>query len=311
MQNIYAGHYSVLLNETVAMLKLPAAETLFIDCTLGEGGHALKMLQSYPHMKLIGIDADGVMLERAKERLAAYHDRASFFNAWFDEFLANYPPQLPQPQAVLMDLGVSMFHFAKAGRGFSFHDTDRLDMRLNAGDTATAEELVNTLEENELADLLWRYGEERRSRAIAAAIVRARRKAPITDAKTLADIINSAVRPEKKPFINGATKTFQALRIAVNRELERLENALKTAFNLLAPDGRLAVISFHSLEDRIVKHFFADMARPCRCRPDVLTCRCSGPLGHLVNKGGTTAGTDELKNNKASRSARLRVIAKL
>ncbi|MCL2520356.1 MAG: 16S rRNA (cytosine(1402)-N(4))-methyltransferase RsmH [Spirochaetaceae bacterium] len=305
-------HYSVLLNEAVALLALPSglAQGPIIDGTVGAGGHSLALLQNYPHIQLIALDADGQMLNLAQKRLSAYAGRVKFYNLFFDDFLTNYPTDLPNPAAILLDLGISSYHY-ETGRGFSFNDNLSLDMRIGA-DGPSAAQLINTLTESELANLLYRNADEQFSRPIAKAIVKARTAGEIVTAKQLADIIVKALpHQHNKSKYHIATKSFQALRITANDELGRLQRTLQPAFNLLPAGGKLAIISFHSIEDRLVKQYFAGLTKRCQCPPNILICNCSGPLAHDLTKGGLSAGTDELKLNPPSRSARLRVIEKL
>lgn len=306
----YKGHYSVLKDECIALLTPPDGEGLWIDGTLGEGGHALAALQANPRMRLAGVDADPVMLARAKKRLQPCQERACFFNAFFDDFFAAYPKGLPNPAAVLLDLGISMFHFEASQRGFSFRKDEALDMRLQPIGQSAAE-LVASLKEEKLADIFWRYGEERYSRRIAAAIAKERANGPIVKAGQLADIIKRAVPFSPKSRIHPATKSFQALRIAVNDELGRLERVLPLAFARLNAGGRLGIISFHSLEDRMVKQAFRELVKACRCPPEAPVCRCGGPEARLIEPKGVAPSAEEVAENPASRSARLRVLEKL
>lgn len=284
-------HRSVMVTEVLSLLEPAGENAVLVDATLGEGGHSVRFLQSFPSLSVIGVDADAVMMARARERLAAFSERIEFVNEWFDVFLAR--PVVAD--RILMDLGVSMFHFARAERGFSFKADEPLDMRLSTESETTAADLVNELPEEELADLIFQYGEERLSRRIAAGIVRRRASATITTTAELADAIRGSVPSSyRHGRIHPATRTFQALRIAVNRELDRIERALPLALERLAPGGRLAVISFHSLEDRIVKHRFRDAA--------------TGDDYTLVTRKPLQPQETERAENPAARSAKLRVI---
>lgn len=288
-------HRSVLADEVLTYLEPSKPESVFVDATLGEGGHSARFLQSFPSLRVVGVDADAVMMGRARERLAEYGERVEFVNGWFDDYFAD---TTVRPDRILMDLGISMFHFSHAGRGFSFKADEPLDMRLDADQERSAATLVNGLGESDLADLIYRYGEERLSRRIAARIVDARGDEPIATTKQLADIIWRSVPPSyRHGRIHPATRTFQALRIAVNGELERVERAIPLAVNRLAAGGRLGIISFHSLEDRIVKHRFRDIA-------------ASGSFEVLTRKP-VIPGEKETSLNPAARSAKFRVIRRL
>lgn len=284
-------HRSVMVTEVLSLLEPAGENAVLVDATLGEGGHSARFLQAFPSLSVIGVDADAVMMARARERLAEYEGRIEFVNEWFDVFLAR-PISVDR---ILMDLGVSMFHFARAQRGFSFKTDEPLDMRLSNESETTAADLVNEMPEEELANLVFQYGEERLSRRIAAGIVRRRASEPITTTAELADIIRGSVPASyRHGRIHPATRTFQALRIAVNGELDRLERALPLALDRLAPGGRLGVISFHSLEDRIVKHRFRDAAADKRYV--------------LVTRKPLQPAEAERAENPAARSAKFRVI---
>ena len=293
-----AVHQSVLVNEVLDLLAPEDGDRLMVDATVGEGGHSACFLQQYPSLSIVGVDADGVMIERARERLEEFGERVQLVHQWFDAYFQS--SHLERPHRILMDLGVSMFHFAQAGRGFSFREDGPLDMRLDADDTLRpnapdAAELVNSLPEQELADVIFRYGEERLSRRIAAAICRERGHRPIRSSAQLADLIRGAVPPSyRHGRIHPATRTFQALRIAVNGELERIQRAIPAALDILLPGGRLGVISFHSLEDRIVKYLFRDAAE-------------AGGYT-VVTRKPVIATEEEQRANPASRTAKLRVI---
>ncbi|MBP5329749.1 MAG: 16S rRNA (cytosine(1402)-N(4))-methyltransferase RsmH [Spirochaetaceae bacterium] len=308
-------HTSVLLEECLEWLS-PENEDydsnpLLIDSTLGEGGHTFAFLSKYKNLSVIGIDADPVIQQKAKQRLAEFDDRVSFYNGWFDDFYANYPADREKPNLILFDLGISLFHYEKSGRGFSFRYDEPLDMRLSPSATVSAADIVNRTNEKELADLIYMYGEERFSRRIARAIIEARNCEVIENAKNLADIIYRAVPADYRHGpIHPATKTFQALRIAVNGELDRLPRVLESAFSVLKVDGKMGVITFHSLEDRIVKVFFRNLAKNCSCPPEQAICTCGGKKrAEILAK--VAPGTEEVKRNSPSRSARLRVVRKL
>ncbi len=304
-------HEPVLLGEVLEHLVPPADDGLLVDVTLGEGGHTEAFLTRYPSLTVIGVDADASILETARERLAPFSDRLRIVNAWFGSFFRDYGDERPA-DLILMDLGVSRYHYEASGRGFSFDRDEALDMRLGPDLPTTAADLVNTMDPAELADVLFRYGEERFSRGIAARIVREREKEPITSSLRLARIVAAAVPQQKgRSRIHPATRTFQALRIAVNRELEQLEDGLARAIAILGPGGRIGVISFHSLEDRIVKRFFREKSKECTCPPEWPICQCGGKAElRVVTAKPLTATPEEVSRNPASRSAKLRVAEK-
>lgn len=310
-------HTPVLLNECLEYLS-PVGESfeknaLMIDSTLGEGGHSFNFLSKYENLKIIGLDADKVIQAKARERLACFGERMNFFNGWFNDFYANYPSEYEKPDLILFDLGISVFHYEKSDRGFSFRYDEKLDMRLNAESEKSAADLVNELSETELADMIYLYGEEKLSRRIAKAIVDARSGGKIESSKALAEIIWNCV-PANYRYgqIHPATRTFQALRIAVNGELKRLPKALSDAFACLKPGGKMGVITFHSLEDRIVKNYFRNLGKQCVCPPEVAVCRCGGSeCAEILTRKPVCPTEEEIKANSPSRSAKLRVIRKI
>ena len=310
-------HTSVLLNETLEWLSPEnesfADNAFMVDSTLGEGGHSFAFLNRYKNLRIIGLDADQKIQARAKERLSCFGDRMNFHLGWFNDFYANYPDNLPKPNLILFDLGISVFHYERSGRGFSFRYDEELDMRLNDSEGKSASDIVNTMREDELANLIFNYSEERYSRRIARAIVENRQLAPITNSKSLAQIIYDCVpAPYRHGGIHPATKTFQALRIAVNAELNRLPEALCSAFDVLEVGGKMGVITFHSLEDRIVKNTFRNWAKVCSCPPEQPICTCGGsPKVELLTRKPIGPTEEEVKVNSPSRSAKLRVIRKL
>ncbi len=308
-----AVHTSVLLQECLSYLAPENDQPLMVDSTLGEGGHSEAFLSQFPDLRIIGIDADPRIQARARERLLPFGERMYFHLGWFDDFYAQYPENIKAPDIILFDLGISLFHYEKSGRGFSFRNEEPLDMRLNAEAGASAEDLVNTLDEQALADLIYAYGEERYSRRIARAVACARQTGRITAARSLAEIIYRAVPAEyRHGGIHPATKTFQALRIAVNGELDRLPRALESAFSVLAPGGKMGAITFHSLEDRIVKNFFRNKAKDCTCPPEQPICICGGKrAAELLTRKPVGPTEEEVKRNAPSRSARLRAVRKV
>lgn len=311
-------HTPVLLEECLTYLS-PIGESFeqnafMIDSTLGEGGHSNSFLSKFPTLNVLGLDADSVIQAKAKERLSVYGDRMHFYNGWFSDFYANYPSDFPKPNIILFDLGISVFHYERSGRGFSFRYDEPLDMRLdpNSGNDS-ASDIVNNMREEELANLIYLYGEEKLSRRIASAIVKARQGGKIESSKALADIIYEAVPANYRHGpIHPATRTFQAIRIAVNSELRRLPLSLHNAFNALQIDGKMGVITFHSLEDRIVKNYFRNLGKQCVCPPEVAVCRCGGSeCAEILTRKPVCPTEEEIKANSPSRSAKLRVIRKI
>ena len=304
----------MLPTETLSALA-PKPGGRYIDGTLGGGGHTGLLLDaSAPNGRVLGIDADEAALRRVRERLAGAVTSGRLLTrqgnfARMGE-LARAVDFAPV-DGVLLDLGLSSDQLAERERGFSFAADAPLDMRFDTARGQPAADLLNTLDERELADLLWRYGEEQRSRAIARRIVERRRTAPIERTGELARLVASVIHG-RPGGIHPATRTFQALRIAVNDELGSLETALPQAMDLLRPGGRLAVISFHSLEDRIVKRFFQAEARDCVCPPELPVCVCGrAPRLSIVTRHPITASEDELARNPRARSAKLRVAERL
>ena len=310
-------HTPVLLQECLDYLS-PVGEAyennaLMIDSTLGEGGHTFNFLSTYPNLSIIGVDADKSIQAKARERLAQFGERVHFYNGWFDNFYNNYPAEYEKPNLILFDLGISVYHYEESERGFSFRYDEKLDMRLNSDREKSAADLVNELPEEKLADLIYLYGEEKLSRRIAHAIVVAREGGRIESSKALAEVIWNAV-PANYRYgnIHPATRTFQALRIAVNGELERLPRSLHAAFGCLKEGGKMGVITFHSLEDRIVKNYFRNLGKKCVCPPEVAQCRCGGKqCAELLTRKPVIPTDQEIKSNSPSRSAKLRVIRKL
>ncbi|MFQ5875383.1 MAG: 16S rRNA (cytosine(1402)-N(4))-methyltransferase RsmH [Dehalococcoidia bacterium] len=301
-------HTPVLYQEVLAGLQ-PRPGGRYIDCTVGGGGHARGILElSSPDGQLLGIDIDPVAIEIADEWLRGYASRVTLLN---DDYTAL--KEIAQSHGfcpvdgILFDLGMSSFQLGQDERGFSFQREGPLDMRFNPEGERRAADLVNGLPKEQLAEILLRYGEERQARRIARAIVANR---PLTTTRELAEVVRKAV--SRRGRIHPATKTFQALRIAVNDELGNLAKALPQAVEILAPGGRLAVISFHSLEDRIVKRFFRDEARGCICPPGTPVCLCGRkPTLEIVTKRPIRPSAEEVEANPRSRSARLRVASRI
>jgi 16S rRNA (cytosine1402-N4)-methyltransferase len=313
-------HTPVLLEETVQYLAPRSGAELMVDATMGEGGHSHAFLSRFPELKIIGIDADRAIQAVARERLAEFGGRLHFYSGWAQTFFAEYPAELKRPDTILADLGVSRFHYEKSGRGFSFQKDEALDMRLDvsvpsggAFTSATAAELLARLPEKELADVLYHNAGERYSRRIARAIVEERQRGTVTTTAALAALVEQAV-PASYRYgpVHPATRTFQALRIACNGELSRLPDLLEGALRVLEPGGRLGIISFHSLEDRIVKNFFRTKNKDCTCPPEAPICRCEGRRSvTILTRKGITPTDGEIERNPPSRSARLRVVEKV
>jgi len=236
-----------------------------------------------------------------------------FYTGWSQDFFSDYPADLKRPDRVLIDLGVSLFHYQKSGRGFSFSAAEKLDMRIDTAKGFSAAELLAQRPEKEIADIIYKNAGERYSRRIAKAIVQERRNGAISTAADLSELIMRAVPASYRHGpIHPATRTFMALRIAVNGELEKLPGLLEGAFNVLKPGGVMGVISFQSLEDRVVKNFFRMKNRSCSCPPEQAVCKCSGLRSvNILTPRGVTADADEIKRNPPSRSARLRVAEKI
>jgi len=319
-------HLPVLLSEVIDFLR-PQRGGTFIDCTVGLGGHAEAILIASSATLLLGLDRDPDTLGLARKRLARFGERVRLAHANFsriaevarDERVANV-------RGILADLGVSSVHLDQPERGFSFADDAPLDMRMDRTEPKTAADLVNELPERELADLIFEYGEERGSRKIARAIVRERQAEPILTTRRLADVVVRALNVRGHWRIHPATRTFQALRISVNSELDALEAFVPAATNLLDAGGRLAIISFHSLEDRIVKRAFRRESGACICEPRLSTARRvegSGSTQVVCERCGarTTVrvltrkpirpSAMEIRANPRSRSASMRVCEKL
>jgi 16S rRNA (cytosine1402-N4)-methyltransferase len=304
-------HTPVLLTQVIDGLAL-SPNAICIDATLGGGGHAEAILDAIgPQGRLLGLDTDPEALARVQTRLARFAGQTALVQANFRDIGAVAAANgFTAVDAILMDLGVSSYQLWAAERGFSFTASGPLDMRMDPQIALTADEIVNTWPQDELANIIFRYGEEPRSRRIARAIVAAR---PLHTTAELAEVIARAVGGgHDRSRIHPATKTFQALRIAVNDELGALDEALPQALALLVSGGRLAVITFHSLEDRPVKQFMQREARDCVCPPDLPACRC-GHLAQLRIKTRKPIQPDEgeVAANPHSRSAKLRIAERL
>ncbi len=307
-------HLSVLPEEVIQFLN-PRPGGVYLDGTLGGGGHAGLILERCtPGGVLIGIDQDREALLAAGQRLAAFGTAARLVHSNFGELGQQLEGLgIPALDGFILDLGVSSHQLDSGGRGFSFQQDAALDMRMDTSGGETAADLLNSLPEAELERIIRDYGEERWAKRIAAFIARARQDAPIVTTLQLVDIIKGAVPKAKwDERIHPATRTFQAVRIAVNRELETLEKGLRAAVDRLKPGGRGVVISFHSLEDRIVKHIFREYATGCTCPRNFPVCACNNtPRVRVLTGRPVTATAQELEANPRSRSAKLRAVEKL
>lgn len=306
-------HISVLLNECLDGLNIKP-DGIYVDGTLGGAGHSSQIAKRLTTGRLIGIDRDPVALAAAGERLKPYEDRVTLVHSNFCEIAQVLRDlDIPGVDGILLDLGVSSPQLDDGERGFSYMVDAPLDMRMNSNDALDAKAVVNTWSQEELCRILYDYGEERYAPRIAAAICRRRAEHPIETTLELVDIIRGAMPPaalrEKQ---HPAKRSFQAIRIAVNDELGSVEKVMKDAIPLLNPGGRLAVITFHSLEDRIVKTAMASAAKGCICPPSFPVCVCGKkPQVSLVSRKPIVASAEELENNPRSRSAKLRVCEKV
>ena len=308
---VYA-HAPVMLQEAMEFLQ-PAAQRKYLDGTLGGGGHSEKILElSSPDGMVAGLDWDDEALAAARRRLERFGERLVVRRANFRE-AGEVLRQLgwERVHGVLLDLGLSSHHLESAERGFSFQAEARLDMRMDRRQTPDAGEIVNTFPVPELARILREYGEEPRARQIAFAIDAERKRGRITTTKELADLV-ARVGGKKRGHIHPATRTFQALRIAVNRELENLQVFLSDGYELLHPGGRMAIISFHSLEDRLVKQAFRKWSRSCICPPKAPVCCCGWSRKvKLLTSTPRIPSEAEIQQNPRARSAKLRAVERL
>jgi len=309
-------HISVLKEEVCDYLDLKKGDVV-VDATIGLGGHAALMLKKIGKSGfLIGFDQDEKNLAEANENLKG-HNGVILYNDNF-RYLKNRVQESPHKEvdAVLFDLGLSSPHVDNPERGFSFLREGPLDMRFSPSQKLTAYEIVNTFPEEKIAEIIWEYGEERASRRIARAICQDRKTKRFETTTELADLLKRLIPDKSKHGKRGqhhpATRIFQALRIAVNDELSVLEEGLQGSMDVLKKGGRMVVISYHSLEDRIVKHFFKDLARSCVCPPEVLVCQCRGePVVEILTKKPVSPTDEEISENPRARSAKLRAIKKL
>jgi 16S rRNA (cytosine1402-N4)-methyltransferase len=304
-------HQPVLLNEILEHLVPNRPDGTIVDATVGLGGHAEALLERHPHIRLAGIDRDPAALERSKERLSRFGDRVTLVRGRHESLIDILKQSgIPHISGLLADLGVSSMQLDDAGRGFSFRFDAPLDMRMGS-EGRSAADLVNGLDEYELTRILRDYGEEPMARRIARAIVHARVSGPIETTAQLAEVIRS-VKKQRYGDIDPSTLTFQALRIATNEELVGLDQFVDDAVSVLEPNARVAIISFHSLEDRIVKRAFRRLEGECTCPPNMPVCGC-GAKAEIRQLTGRplTASEEEETRNPRSRSAKLRVAEKV
>ena len=306
-------HASVLLDESIEALNI-LPEGIYLDGTLGGAGHSLEIVKRLTTGRLIGVDRDPAALEAAKQRLAEYMDRVTLVHSNFRDLDAILDDlRIEAVDGMLFDLGVSSPQLDDGSRGFSYMTDAPLDMRMDPGDSLTAREIVNTWPREELRRILFEYGEERYAPLIAAAIVRRREQEPIETTLELVDAIRSAMPPQAlREKQHPAKRSFQAIRIAVNDELSSVSDAMRCAIARLRPGGRLAVITFHSLEDRIVKNAMQAAARGCTCPPEFPVCVCGKkPQIKIITKKPILPDERELEENPRARSAKLRAAEKL
>jgi 16S rRNA (cytosine1402-N4)-methyltransferase len=303
-------HVPVLINQTIEYLNIKP-DGIYVDCTLGGGGHSQAIISKLGSKGvLIGIDQDKTAIEAASKRLGQYEAR-------FEAVHSNYKNitrivtglGFKEIDGVIFDLGVSSHQLDTSERGFSYNHDAPLDMRMDQRAQLTAEDLVNSLSEADLADIIWRYGEERWSKRIAQFIVERRKYAPLKTTGQLVDVIKAAIPAgARREGPHPAKRTFQALRIGVNKELDVLETGLQDAVTLLKKGGRIGVITFHSLEDRVVKDIFKNLAKGCECPPSFPICVCEKrSLLRIITKKPLVPTEQELKQNPRARSAKLRI----
>ena len=308
-------HIPVMLSEVVHYLNCKPGK-IYADCTLGGSGHASAILEKIiPDGILIGIDQDIDAIKNAKRKLKPYELNIHLFH---DNFI-NLPKILSQlnitaVDGILLDLGISFHHLDSSGRGFSFRKDEPLDMRMNIESDTTAEELINTMDEKSLAEIFFKYGEERYSRKIAKKIVHARKQKKIKSSRQLSEIVCKAVsgKASSRRRIHPATRVFMAVRIAVNKELDMLNSFMETSVDLLKPEGRFCILSFHSLEDRIVKKKIKILEGRCICPPALPRCVCNKPrVIRSLTKKVLRPTEEEIAANPMARSARMRAVEKL
>ncbi|MBE6624093.1 MAG: 16S rRNA (cytosine(1402)-N(4))-methyltransferase RsmH [Ruminococcaceae bacterium] len=308
------SHYSVMLKECIEALDIKP-NGIYVDCTAGGGGHSEAILERLDGGKLISLDQDDEAIETCKKRLSKFGERSIIVKSNFSELERVLNElEIVHIDGVLMDLGVSSHQLDTPSRGFSYNSDAELDMRMNPRSPFSAYDVVNTYSEQELKKIIFDYGEERFAPQIARKIVSTREENPIKTTLELASIIKSAipVGAAKKESQHPAKRTFQAIRIEVNHELDVIDPAIETAVSRMNLGGRIAIMTFHSLEDRIVKSKFNDYARACTCPPNFPVCVCGNKAKlKVINKKPIIANEEELKENARSRSAKLRVAEKI
>lgn len=307
-------HQPVMVEEAIDFLK-PKSAGLYVDATSGTGGHTQAILDaSFPKGQVLAFDLDEEALARAKKRLAAYGSRIKFFHKNYSEIMsALREEKITQVDGILLDLGVSSLQIDSASRGFSFQKDGPLDMRMDQSRPLTAKDLIEFSSEAEIARIIFEFGEEKLSRRIAAGLTKAKSKEKINSTLKLRKIIENVLRGRPpKVILCAVQKTFQALRIAVNQELENLKKALEISLEILRPQARLLVISFHSLEDRIVKEFFKTEARDCLCPPKTPVCLCRHRARlRKITKKPITPKKEEILLNPRAGSAKMRVAERI
>jgi len=305
------AHTPVLLQETVDGLNVKP-DGIYVDGTLGGGGHAYEICRRLDTKgSMVGIDQDGAAIEAASVRLKDFGEKVTIIRSNYRDMKSLlHEMGIDRVDGIVLDLGVSSYQVDAADRGFSYREDAPLDMRMDTRQSLTARDIVNDYSEEDLTRVLREYGEERYARSIAHHITEARKKAPIETTGELVDIIKSSI-PEKERRKSGhpAKRTFQAIRIEVNRELDVLTDSLDDLIDLLKPGGRIAVITFHSLEDRIVKEAFKRNENPCTCPKEFPVCVCGKvSKGKVITRKPITPGEEERKNNPRSKSAKLRIF---
>lgn len=307
------SHVSVLLKETIEGLQIQP-EGVYVDATLGGGGHSLAIAKKLSSGKLIGFDQDADAIEAAKKRLKEYENRVMIIHSNFEHMIKElHKNNIYAIDGLVMDLGVSSAQLDIAERGFSYMKDAPLDMRMDRGSSFSAYDVINGYREEELCRIIRSYGEENWAARIAKVITERRREKPIETTLELVEIIRRAV-PKKfrDENIHPAKRTFQAIRIEVNRELEVLEDAVKSIFSILNPKGRIAVITFHSLEDRIIKNVYKELCTGCICPKEFPICTCHRqPKARLITRKPVVSKQQELDDNPRARSAKLRILEKL
>lgn len=306
-------HIPALVNEVITGLNLKPGANV-IDATLGGGGHAQAILEATaPNGRLLGIDWDSAAVERASRRLAPYQNRLILKTGNYRDIKTiAYESEFHQIDAILLDLGLSTDQLKDAARGFSFQTEAPLDMRFSDQGALTASQIVNTWSEKDLAHIFRTYGEDRHAARIAQTIVASRQRAPINSVLELVALVGRGAGGRGRGKIHPATRIFQALRLATNHELDNLQAALPDMVAILSRGGRLAIISWHSLEDRIVKTFFREEAKTCVCPPAMPLCQCQHqPRLRLINKKVIMPSSEEARRNPSARSAKLRLAEKI